>query len=347
MHYSISIPSHWRTTSTSPLRSCVRAAVCKPLETIFNCNLRKATPSSLHGFLVAKLAMTTKGGFPRGEAGGNNRLRKLRLHSWEPKHCWDASRGCDEMLPGIFIERRSRYADASYTNFVRSVRATTTPQIYPAPYTLTANRRGEICRWALRMDIDCLNFGTTTRNVQLKLKNFPTQLCNRKLWIKNKNKKGGEKQRRLSRPWPCCTDFFFMSGQCKLCALIGGQRNFSHTRKTRPESRDPKPFLPCATLAPRIPQVMFAMSPDFEGQAEVCCWRLPLEITSINFRLIFIFISYSERTDTYFFAAKICVILSDFCVDLWARHHFELIKNKNRPQNGSRAKTNRKLTKLW
>jgi len=113
--------------------------------------------------------------------------------------------------------------------------------------------------------------------VQLKLKNFPTHL-QPKIVNKKKNKKEtGEQKKGKRRKSEPCTDFFFMSGQCKLCALIGGQRNFSHTKeqiRCPPILiliRSPKPFLPCATLAPRIPPDMFAMSPDFSGRGLCSC----------------------------------------------------------------------------
>lgn len=134
-----------------------------------------------------------------------------------------------------------------------------------------------------------------------------------------------------------------MSGQCKLCVHwleasgIFPIRTRDETPKTRAlqYAPNPNPFY----LVPLWPQefrklcsqcrpifakkggeaaAVASKSPDAEAEA-------PHEITSINFHLIFIFISYFSRK-RYFFDAKICFILSDVCQDLWTRHHFELIK---------------------
>lgn len=107
-------------------------------------------------------------------------------------------------------------------------------------------------------------------------------------------------KRRKSEP---CTDFFFMSGQCKLCALIGGQRNFSHTKEqTRCppssfSSAAPNPFYLVPLWPQEFHQICSQCRPIFRagGCAVAVAAEAALEITSINFRLIFIFISYSDE----------------------------------------------------
>jgi len=82
-----------------------------------------------------------------------------------------------------------------------------------------------------------------------------------------------------------------------VCALIGGQRNFSHTKDPDSRPQTPNPFY----LVPLWPQEFHKLCSQCRpilrqaGVAAEEAAEAALEITSINFRLIFIFISYSAE----------------------------------------------------
>lgn len=152
-------------------------------------------------------------------------------------------------------------------------------------------------------DIDCFNFGTTTRNVQLKLKNFPTHLqpkiVNKK---KIKKRRVNKKRGKEGRASPALISFSCQgNANCVHWLEASGIFPIRKSRSAAPPSSSssaaPNPFYLVPLWPQEFHQICSQCRPIFRagGCAVAVAAEAALEITSINFRLIFIFISYSAE----------------------------------------------------